>query len=77
MTGFLGHGTLHKQDRERDHQRQHSHHPKGVEIRQRGRLLLAQIIELLHSQLPGGGRIAGLLKEETPAPAPGKNWRPH
>jgi hypothetical protein len=64
MTAFLSHRTLHKQYRERDHKRQHGDHPKGVEIGKRRPLLLAQIFELLHSQLLGGGWIAGLLNEE-------------
>ena len=68
MTAFLSHRTLHKQYRERDHKRQHGDHPKGVEISKRRRLLLTQVIELLHSQLLGGGRIAVLLNEERLSP---------
>ncbi len=48
--------------------RQYSRHPKGVEISQRRRLLLTQVIELLHSQLLGGDRIAVLLNEERLSP---------
>src|SRR5271165_6236760 len=68
MSAFLSHGTLHKQYRERDHQRQHGRHPKDVEISERSRLLLTQVFELLHSQLLGGDWIAGLLKEERLSP---------
>src|ERR1700729_1609702 len=68
VTAFLSHRTLHKQYRERHHERQRGRHPKGVEICQRRRLLLTQVIELLHSQLLGGGRIAVLLNEERLSP---------
>jgi hypothetical protein len=64
VTAFLGHRMFHKQYRERDHKRQHGDHPKGVEISKRRPLLLAQILELLPSELLRRGRIAGLLKEE-------------
>ena len=67
-SAFLSHRTLHKQYRERHHKRQRGRHPKGVEICQRRRLLLTQVIELLHSQLLGGGRIAVLLNEERLSP---------
>src|SRR5271166_360037 len=68
MSAFLGHRTFHKQYRERDRKRQHGHHPKGVEIGKRRGLLLAQVFELLPSQLLRRGRIAGLLKEERLSP---------
>ena len=68
VSALLSHRTLHKQYRKRDHKRQHSRHPKGVEKGQRRRLLLTQVIELLHSQLLGGGRIAVLLNEERLSP---------
>jgi hypothetical protein len=68
VSAFLSHRTLHQQYRERDYKGQHSRHPKGVEICQRRRLLLTQVIELLHSQLLGGGRIAVLLNEERLSP---------
>jgi hypothetical protein len=64
VAAFLSHGTLHKQYRERDRKGQHDHHPEGVEISKRRRLLLAQVFELLPSKLLRRGRIAGLLKEE-------------
>src|SRR5271166_4716670 len=64
MTAFFGHGAFHKQHRERDHKRQHGRHPKGVEKGKRRPLLLAQVFELLPSELLRRGRIAGLLKEE-------------
>ena len=64
MGAFFSHRAFHKQDRERHHKRQRGRHPKGIEIRQRRRLLLTQVVELLRSQLLGGDRIAGLLKEE-------------
>src|SRR5580704_18147801 len=68
VSALLSHRTLHKQYRKRDHKRQHSRHPKGVEICQRRRLLLTQVFELLHSQLLGGGWIAVLLNEESLSP---------
>ena len=68
MSALLSHRTFHKQYRERDRKRQHGHHPKGVEIGKRRRLLLAQVFELLPSQLLRRGRIAGLLKEERLSP---------
>src|SRR5271165_3679483 len=64
LNAFINHRTLHKQYCERDRKRQHGHHPKGVEKGKRRRLLLAQVFELLPSQLLRRGRIAGLLKEE-------------
>src|SRR5208282_5269857 len=66
MTAFLSHRTFHKQYRERDRKRQYGHHPKGVEIGKRRRLLLAQILERLPGQLLRGNRIAGLLQERSP-----------
>src|SRR5271166_6553847 len=68
VTALLGHRTFHKQYRERDRKGQDSRHPKGVEKSKRRRLLLAQVFELLHSQLLGGGWIAGLLNEERLSP---------
>ena len=65
---LLGDRALHEQHRERDHEGQHSRHPKCVEISKRRRLLLTQVFELLHSQLLRGHWIAGLLNEERLSP---------
>ena len=66
VTAFFGHRTFHKQYRERDNKRQPSHHPEGVEISERRRLLLTQILECLRGQLMRSHRIAGLLQERSP-----------
>src|ERR1700722_18382785 len=60
----FSHRALHKQYRERDRKGQYRRHPEGVEIRQRRRLLLTQVFELLHSQLLRGDRVSVLLNEE-------------
>ena len=64
MSAFLSHRTFHNQYQKRDRKRQHGDHPKAVEIGKRRCLLLAQVFELLPSQLLQRGRIGGLLQEE-------------
>jgi hypothetical protein len=66
VTAFLSHGAFHKQHRERNHKGKHGDHPKGVEISERRRLLLTQILECLRGQLLRSRRIAGLLQERSP-----------
>src|ERR1700722_13688587 len=66
-SAFLSYRAFHKQYRERDYKRQHGHHPEGVEISERRRLLLPQILEGLRGQLLRRHRIAGLLQERSPS----------
>ena len=64
MAAFFSYGTFHKQYHERDHKRQHGHHPKAVEVGKRRCLLLTQVFEFLPSELLCRDWIGGLLKEE-------------
>src|ERR1700722_4632937 len=64
VSALLSDRALHKQYRERDRKGQYRRHPEGIKIRQRRRLLLTQVFELLHSQLLGGDRISVLLNKE-------------
>jgi hypothetical protein len=62
VTALLSHRAFHKQHRERNHKGKHGDHPKGVEIGERRRLRLTQILECLRGQLLRRHRIAGLLQ---------------
>src|ERR1700677_489340 len=64
-SGFLSHRAFHEQHRERNHKRKHGDHPKGVEIGERRRLLLTQILECLRGQLLRSYRIACLPQERS------------
>src|SRR6185312_4415741 len=66
---LLSHGALHEQHRECDHKGQCRDHPEGVEIGERGGLLLAQMLELPPCELLRRGGIAGLMQERRPSPA--------
>jgi hypothetical protein len=49
VSAFLGYRAFHKQSYEHEQKRQHSKHPKAVEISKGGCLLLAQIFEFLQT----------------------------
>src|SRR6516162_2995341 len=66
VAAFFGYRAFHKQYQERDRKRQHSDHPKAVEIGKRRRLLLTQVFEFLPSELLRRDWIGGLLEEERP-----------
>src|SRR6516164_3636121 len=67
VSAFLSHRTFHQQHHGYQHQRHHGHHQKDVEIGERRRLLLAQILECLPGELLRSNRIGCLLQEYSPS----------
>ena len=64
MLPLLGHRALHEQHERDQGQRQDGEQPEVVEVGQRRRLLLAEVVQRLQGHLLRRGRVARLLEEE-------------
>lgn len=63
MRALLGDGALHHEHERDEWDRKRSKGDEGIEIGERGRLLLAQVVEQLQRHLLGSHGIAAELKQ--------------